>query len=101
MDNKYIDKEVDKLQIQGYTSRELSREIENREIPEQELRYFGVINSGLVKDDNPLSFYDDKELIAIKDKMEEYEAEEMYNSYLENLNFNEKSKIEEKEIYEL
>ena len=48
MDNKYIDKEVHKLQIQGYTSRELSREIENREIPEQELRYFGVINSGLV-----------------------------------------------------
>lgn len=96
MDNKYIDGEVSKLQIQGYTSRELSREIENREIPEQELRYFGVINSGLVKDDNPLSFYNDNELVAIKDRMEEYEAEEMYNSYLESLN--EKSKINEKEI---
>lgn len=86
--NDYIDNEIKKLRGQGYTSTNLSREIENREIPEQEIRYMGVINSGLVKDDNPLSFYDDKELIDIRDRMEAVEADEMYNEYLTRLDNN-------------
>lgn len=80
-----FDEEVMDLRAHGYNSAFVQREIEQRQIPEQELRYAGITDGSSykgIREDDVLSKYSDSQLIGIRDRLCAIEAEEMYTEYM-------------------
>lgn len=65
-----INEEVRKLKILGITPQNIQNELDYRDIPNQELRYFGSIPHYASEEKNPLEYYNTKQLQKIKEVME-------------------------------
>lgn len=69
-----LNEEARKLRAAGITVKQIQNEQSNREISENELRYFGITNERIPNgDEDCLSKYNDKQLEILKGLVQEQE----------------------------